>query len=151
MATNHIAAIHVLKSKLRLSDDDYRALLVNLTGKASSKDLSEHQRRAVRNHMQQLAERMGAVQPTQQRPHAQAKFEQVKAAASPRERKVWALWHQLGRDGVVHNTSQAALYAWVERTAQVSALRFATNAQLDTLIEALKAWKERGGSHAGHV
>ena len=144
MATPHIAAIHVLKSKLQLQDGDYRALLLNLTGKDSSKDLSEHQRRAVRNHMQQLAERMGAVQPTQQRPHAQAKFEQVKAAASPRERKVWALWHQLGRDGVVHNTSQAALYAWVERTVHVSALRFANDAQLDTLIEALKAWQQRG-------
>lgn len=141
--STHIAAIHVLKSKLQLQDSDYRALLLTLTGQTSSKDLSEHQRRAVRNHMQQLAERMGVVQPTRQRPHAQAKFDQVKAAASPRE-KVWALWHQLGRDGVVHNTSQAALYAWVERTVQVSALRFATDAQLDTLIEALKAWQQRG-------
>ena len=142
--STHIAAIHVLKSKLQLQDSDYRALLLTLTGQTSSKDLSEHQRRAVRNHMQQLAERMGVVQPTRQRPHAQAKFDQVKAAASPKERKVWALWHQLGRDGVVHNTSAAALYAWVERTVQVSALRFATDAQLDTLIEALKAWQQRG-------
>ena len=149
--STHIAAIHVLKSKLHLQDGDYRALLLNLTGKASSKDLSEHQRRAVRNHMQQLAERMGVVQPTQQRPHAQAKFDQVKAAASPKERKVWAMWHQLGRDGLVRHTSAFALHAWVQRTVQVSALRFATDAQLDTLIEALKAWKERGGSDAGHV
>ena len=149
--STHIAAIHVLKSKLHLQDGDYRALLLTLTGKASSKDLSEHQRRAVRNHMQQLAERMGVVQPTQQRPHAQAKFDQVKAAASPKERKVWAMWHQLGRDGLVRHTSAFALHAWVQRTVQVSALRFATDAQLDTLIEALKAWKERGGSHAGHV
>ena len=144
MATPHIAAIHVLKSKLQLQDSDYRALLLNLTGKASSKDLSEHQRRAVRNHMQQLAERMGVVQPTQQRPHAQAKFDQVKAAASPKERKVWAMWHQLGRDGLVRHTSAFALHAWVQRTVQVSALRFATDAQLDTLIEALKAWQQRG-------
>lgn len=142
--STHIAAIHVLKSRLQLQDGDYRALLLNLTGKASSKDLSEHQRRAVRNHMQQLAERMGVVQPTQQRPHDQAKFDQVKAAASPKERKVWAMWHQLGRDGLVRHTSAAALHSWVERTVQVSALRFATDAQLDTLIEALKAWQQRG-------
>lgn len=142
--STHIAAIHVLKSKLQLQDSDYRALLLTLTGKDSSKDLSEHQRRAVRNHMQQLAERMGVVQPTQQRPHAQAKFDQVKAAASPKERKVWAMWHQLGRDGLVRHTSAAALHSWVERTVQVSALRFATDAQLDTLIEALKAWQQRG-------
>ena len=94
--------------------------------------------------MQRLAERAGAVQPTAQRPYAPAKFDQLKANASPKERKVWALWHQLGRDGVVHNTSAAALNAWVERTVHVSALRFANDAQLDALIEGLKAWQLRG-------
>lgn len=143
-APNHLAAIHVLKSKLQMQDSDYRALLVTLSGKSSSKDLTEAQRAAVRRHLQQLAERMGAVQPTRQRPHFAAKFDQVKAAASPKERKVWALWHQLGRDGVVHNTTAQALNAWVERTVHVSALVFATSAQLDTLIEALKAWQLRG-------
>ena len=145
--TNHIAAIHVLKSKLQLSDDDYQALLIHLTGKASSKDMTAAQRSTVRNHMQRLAERVGAVQPTAQRPYAPAKFDQLKANASPKERKVWALWHQLGRDGVVHNTSAAALNAWVERTVHVSALAFANSAQLDTLIEALKAWQQRGEHH----
>ena len=144
MATNHIAAIHVLKSKLQLSDDDYQALLIHLTGKASSKDMTAAQRSTVRNHLQRLAERVGAVQPTAQRPYAPAKFDQLKANASPKERKVWALWHQLGRDGVVHNTSAAALNAWVERTVHVSALRFANDAQLDALIEGLKAWQLRG-------
>ena len=142
--TNHIAAIHVLKSKLQLSDDDYQALLIHLTGKASSKDMTAAQRSTVRNHMQRLAERVGAVQPTAQRPYAPAKFDQLKANASPKERKVWALWHQLGRDGVVHSTSAAALNAWVERTVHVSALRFANDAQLDALIEGLKAWQLRG-------
>ncbi len=142
--TNHTAAIHVLKSKLQLSDDDYQALLIHLTGKASSKDMTAAQRSTVRNHMQRLAERVGAVQPTAQRPYAPAKFDQLKANASPKERKVWALWHQLGRDGVVHNTSAAALNAWVERTVHVSALRFANDAQLDALIEGLKAWQLRG-------
>ena len=142
--TNHIAAIHVLKSKLQLSDDDYQALLIHLTGKASSKDMTAAQRSTVRNHMQRLAERVGAVQPAAQRPYAPAKFDQLKANASPKERKVWALWHQLGRDGVVHNTSAAALNAWVERTVHVSALRFANDAQLDALIEGLKAWQLRG-------
>ena len=142
--TNHIAAIHVLKSKLQLSDDDYQALLIHLTGKASSKDMTAVQRSTVRNHMQRLAERVGAVQPTAQRPYAPAKFDQLKANASPKERKVWALWHQLGRAGLVLHTSAFALHAWVQRTVQVSALRFATDAQLDTLIEALKAWQQRG-------
>ncbi|MEG0149183.1 MAG: regulatory protein GemA [Comamonas sp.] len=139
----HTAAIHVLKSKLGLSDDDYRALLANLTGKTSSKDMTLAQQRTVREHMQGLAERMGVAQPSRRRPLSQAEFDQVKQQASPKERKLWALWHQLGRDGLVQNTSAQALNAWVERQVGVTALRFCTPAQLDTLIEAAKAWQER--------
>jgi phage gp16-like protein len=144
MSTDHIKAIHVLKGKLRLSDDDYRALLIQLTGHSSSKAMTQPQRRTVREHLQRLAARMGIEQPaTRQRPLPDAQFAQAKAAASPRERKVWALWHQLHRDGLVDNPSAAALNAWVKRQVGVDALRFCTGPQLDTLIEALKAWGDR--------
>ena len=144
MSTDHIKAIHVLKGKLRLSDDDYRALLIQLTGHSSSKAMTQPQRRTVREHLQRLASRMGLEQPaTRQRPLADAAFAKAKADASPRERKVWALWHQLHRDGLVDNPSAAALNAWVKRQVGVDALRFCTGPQLDTLIEALKAWGDR--------
>ena len=141
---NHIGAIHVLKAKLRLSDDDYRALLKGLTLKTSSKDMSPAEQQKVRDHMQALAERAGVVQPTRRRPMPAARFAKSKADATPKERKVWALWHQLGRDGVVRDTSPQALNKWIERQIGVSALVFANGAQLDTLIEALKAWQQRG-------
>ena len=144
MSTDHIKAIHVLKGKLSLSDDDYRALLIQLTGHSSSKAMTQPQRRTVREHLQRLAAHMGIEQPaTRQRPLPDAQFAKAKAAASPRERKVWALWHQLHRDGLVDNPSAAALNAWVKRQVGVDALRFCTGPQLDTLIEALKAWGER--------
>lgn len=142
---NHTAAIHVLKSKLQLQDDDYRALLRSLTQKTSTKDMSDRERQQVRDHMQALVERMGVAKPLQRRATT---FAQRKAAASPRERKVWALWNQLARDGVVHNPSRAALNVWVEKMVHVSALGFANSAQLDTLIEALKEWQKRGAPHA---
>ena len=141
---NHIGAIHVLKSKLSLCADDYQALLANLTGKTSSKDMTDAERQKVRDHMQGLAERAGVVQPTRRRPMPAARFAKSKADATPKERKVWALWHQLGRDGVVRDTSPQALNKWIERQIGVSALVFANGAQLDTLIEALKAWQQRG-------
>ena len=140
--TNHTAAIHVLKAKLQLTDEDYRALIKGLTLKSSSKDMTDKERQAVRDHLQGLAERMGVAKPLRRRGPART-FAQAKAAASPRERKVWALWHQLHRDGLVHDTSAAALNAWVQRTVHVAALAFATGPQLDTLIEALKSWQQR--------
>lgn len=141
---NHTAAIHVLKTKLRLSDDDYRALLAGLTGKTSSKGMTAKEQGQVRDHMQRLAVQSGVAQPTTRRhPLSAEQFAKAKQAASPRERKVFAMWQQLGRDGLVQNTSGQALNAWVERTVGVTALRFATAPQLDTLIEALKAWHKR--------
>ena len=137
---NHTAAIHVLKSKLQLTDDDYRALLRSLTQKTSTKDMSDRERQQVRDHMQALAERMGVAKPMQRRATT---FAQRKAAASPRERKVWALWNQLHRDGLVRDTSAAALNTWVLKMVGVSALAFANDAQLDILIEALKYWQQR--------
>ena len=142
--TTHIAAIHALKSKLQLSTDDYRALLVNLTGKSSSTDMSQPERTKVRDHMQALAERLGVARPARRGAMTGQQFSKSKAEASPREKKVWALWHQLHRDGLVDNPSKAALDAWVTRTVHVSTLRFCTPAQLDTCIEALKAWNKRG-------
>ena len=140
---NHIAAIHVLKSKLQLSDDDYRALLKNLTQKTSSKDLTDKERQAVRDHLQHLAERTGVAKPLQRRGGGRT-FDQAKAAASPRERKVWAIWLDMARRGLVHNKSAQALDAFVQRQTGVSALRWCSAAQLDAVIEALKLWQKRG-------
>lgn len=141
---NHLAAIHALKSKLQLSDDDYRALLMQLTGKNSSKLLSDRQRQALRDHLQGLAERMGVAKPSRARPLSAKRFAEKKAEATPKERKVWAMWNQLHRDGKLRANSPAALHAWVARTVHVNALSWCNDAQLNTLIEALKSWSERG-------
>lgn len=142
---NHISAIHVLKSKLSLSDDEYRGLLFGLTGKMSSKDLNARELVQVRDHMDALGVRMGVVKPvTRNRPMTREEFEAARAKARPMERKVWALWHELGRKGLVSSTSAKSLNAWVHRLVGVSALGFATEAQLRTLVEALKEWSARG-------
>ena len=135
--SRHTAAIHVLKAQLQLSDADYRALLNALTAKSSSKDMSEAQRQQVRDHMQRLAERAGLATP---KPSG---WQAKRAAASPAERKVWAIWNALQRSGKIDNNSEPALNAWVKRTVHVDALRFCTAPQLDTLIEALKRWQDR--------
>lgn len=142
-AASHIAAIHVLKAKLRLTDDDYRALLGSLTGKTSSADMTFAERGRVRDHLQRLAERMG-VAATRARPLTGQQFARKKSEASPKERKVWALWNQLHREGMVRDASPKALTAWVRRTVRMDALGWCNDAQLNTLIEALKEWIERG-------
>jgi phage gp16-like protein len=138
-----VSAIHVLKAQLQLTDDDYRALLRQLTGKDSCSAMAPRELAAVRTHMAGLAQRMGVGKAPARARLSHEQFERSKRLALPKERKVWALWHQLGRDGLVTNTSPQALNAWVQRQVAVSALAFCTGAQLDTLIEGLKAWQER--------
>ena len=140
--SNHTAAIHVLKAQLRLSDDDYRVLLTGLAGVPSTTQMSDGQRAQVREHMRRLAERQGVARP--RRGAGGGDFRQRYKAASPRERKVWALWGALRRVGLVQHGDGKALDAFVYRQVGVSALRFCTVAQLDTLIESLKLWQKRG-------
>lgn len=136
-AARHLAAIHVLKGKLGLTDDDYRALLMNLTGKTSSKALSDAERGGVREHMQKLAEKLGVAAP---RP---AGWKKAVDESRPMERKVWALWNALGREGRIANPTPHALRAWVKRQTGMDDLRFCNWAQLSNLIESLKRWEER--------
>lgn len=146
-AAQHTAAIHVLKAQLQLTDADYRALLLGLTGKASSKDMSDAQRAQVRSHLQKLAERMG-IKPSTKRGSMKGvatgtAWQAKRDAASAPERKVWALWGALARAGEIADPSERALCAWVKRMVGVDALRFCNHAQLTTLIEALKKWDRR--------
>lgn len=136
---NHVAAIHALKGKLRLSDDDYRVLLHQLTGHTSSKDCSAAQQQQVRDHMQRLAERMGVADAGRR-----ARFQESYKQATPRERKVWAIWKDMGRRGLVQHANGQALDSFVYRQTGMSALRFCTPAQQDGVIEALKLWQRRG-------
>lgn len=139
-----IRAIHTLKGKLRLSDDDYRALLVNLTGAASSKDMSTAQRQQVRRHMQSLAERL-MVTTTRRAWLPQAEFAAKQSRASPREKLVFVMWRKLHLAGKVRDGSRLALHAFVKRVAGADALDFCNNAQLQAVIAALQDWCAKEG------
>jgi phage gp16-like protein len=147
MAANHVAAIHVLKARLGLDEDYYRALLIDWVGKRSCSGMTVEELLTVRGHLENLVRKHGlavdAGAPTRRRRLSREQFEKAKKEASPRERKVWALWHSLGRAGLVNDTGARALDHYVERQVHVSALRFCTAAQLDTLIESLKGWARR--------
>lgn len=140
--SKHLAAIHVLKAKLQLSDEDYRALLANLTGKTSAKALTEAQRARVRDHMQGLAVKLGVAQPRRRTGGSFYQSEEYQSA-TPMERKIHALWGALAASGAVHNGGRQALRAWVKRQTGVDDLRFCTPQQQHGLIESLKGWEGR--------
>lgn len=59
------------------------------------------------------------------------------------QRKVWVLWDELGKAGVLEKKGDKSLQAYVRRMTKKSHLRFCGRADCDVLIESLKAWGQR--------
>lgn len=125
--TSSIAAIHVAKKKLGLDDDTYRAKLSNITGKTSTKDMTEAERQKVLTVF-----RNDGFEPSQK--GLQGKF----------AKKLQALWIAGFNLGVINDRSDAALLAFVKRQTNLDHMRFLHYADdARAAIEALKSWLKR--------
>ena len=140
---SHLAAIHVAQKALGLSADDASALKLAITGKASSADMSEAQRKKYLAHLSGLQERAGLIAPRPQK----RTYVQRNADDDQDERwgKARALWHALAAAKVVHTNTDAALMAYVKRQTKLEHWRFLNSYQITSVIEALKKWCTRSG------
>lgn len=122
-----IRAIHTIKSKLHMSDADYRALLMRQAGVSSSKDLSPEGDRAVMAALRDLESASGST-----------------AAKTPADAKIWALWYAVKPFLPVQEQTVGYLLGIVSRAVGV---RIGSTARLPHLsprekykiIEALKS------------
>jgi hypothetical protein len=123
-----LAKIHIAVKALAMVDDSYRALLMRVTGKSSSKDCTDEQLDAV------IAEfkRLGFVEEKRpQRPRSDKAY----------VRMIYGIWGDL--KPYVANHSHRALQTFVRRQAQVDAPEFLSPEGANLVIEGLKAWLER--------
>lgn len=124
-----LAKIHVAKKQTGMVDDDYRALLGRVAGKASAKDCSEKEMLSVLAEFRRLG-------------FADAKRETVKRAERPFVRMIYGIWSELEKDGHAHG-GRAALHKFVERQTGVAQPEWLTPAQGNLVIEGLKGWRAR--------
>ena len=133
----YIVAIQVAKKKLGLDEDTYRAKLKNVTGKTSTKDMTDEERQKVLTVFRNEGFKPA---PSAPRPNGRAKITGRFAG------KLQALWIACYNLGIVANRDDAALLAFVKRQTgidHVRFLKFSDDAQ--KAIEALKAWMAREG------
>jgi len=126
-----LAMVHIAKKQLGLVDENYRAILVRLTGKDSSRDCSTEDLDRVIAEFKRLGW-TPAAKPTA-------------TSDRPYVRKIYALWNEAGRVGAVENASKAALRAFTARQTGKAAPEFLTPAQANSVSEALKAMIARRG------
>lgn len=126
-----IAKIHVAKKEMALLDDDYRQMLVDVTGRASSADCS----------VGELRDMVEAMKSKGFRPKKAA----PKVADSPFATKARAMWISLHHLGAIDNPSEQALEAFARRQLGCERMQWANQAQAYKLVEALKAIANRHG------
>lgn len=141
----HLAAIHISEKALRLNREDAAVLKTQVTGVASSGDMTASQRAHYLAHLAVLqakeAEARGE-KPTYQ-PKRPALVRNIDDSADAQWSKARALWHALAVAGYVHTDTDGALQAYATRQTSVTAWRFMTQPQITQVIEALKKWCHR--------
>jgi phage gp16-like protein len=153
LARTQVKLIQIGRRALQLDDATYRRLLAELAGgKTSSTALTAEERRRVLDHMKargfEIKPRAGRAG------HSGQGWQR-----DPQLGKLRAMWYVLADAGEVDAPADmaacnAAIEAWAKRQingqarqelGRLDALRFATGAQMDKLIESMKAWLDRLG------
>lgn len=148
-----IAKVHIAKSQLGLSNDDYRAIVFTYCSpvpieQASKEDIAlasasnatdEQLVRIVKHFEQRGFKSTAKAVPGRKSP----------AADFPAAKKARALWISLHQLGAVRNPSEVALEAFAKRQLRTEYWRWSDQSMSYSLIEALKAMAKRHGWDVG--
>ena len=128
-----IRLIHFANQQVGMSDNDYRALLANVSrGKTSSKDLTAEQLETVLRHMKA----QGFVVAVQT-PDGRESYRNI----SDQQQKIRSLWLELHEAGAVRVTAESAMFAFCQKHGGEKWHKDA-DAMRD-IIERLKKWRDR--------
>lgn len=138
---NHLAAIHITKAQIGMSEADYRELLRANYGVSSAKDLTATKLAHFRAHMDKLGVAYGLPAPVR-KPLA------AMPTLTPAQKMVVALWYELRDLGKLEAADFAdlrkGLRTFVKRQTGIDQLHWCKPAQTRAVIEALKGWRDRG-------
>lgn len=135
---NFTAIINIAKSQLDMAEDDYRAMLVRVTGTNSLRKMNGRQKIDVLDELKRLGFRMKSGE------------HKLPASVKPYVRLIHALWKSCYKLGVIENVDRAALRAFCKRfvahgeTSVVVDPDLLDYEQATPIIEALKKMEKRG-------
>lgn len=133
------AKIHVARKQLALSEENYRAILVRITGQNTSSGLNDRQVDDVMAEFRRLGWRPKKA---------------FKPSDKPFVRLIYALWREAAKVGAVSSSSKPALRAFVERQTRRGGERgiddpeFLRAEDARRVSEALKAMIKRAEEQA---
>lgn len=124
-----LATIHIAAKQLGMDRETYEAMLQTASGRNvnSSSALSDAALKKVIKHL-----KASGWKPQKSRPQR-----------DPQARKILALWIDMSKTGIVRDASDKALNAFVKRTAGKDRLEWLNTDEANSVIEALKAMRDR--------
>lgn len=132
LSRKQIAILHVGKTKLGMSDAQYRSALVHIAGVTSSKELDRSGFEAMMGFYDYLGFKPTRAEgPNYGNRPGMASFAQCEL--------IRQLWHEYTRG----EAGSEQLNKWLMRTFKISSLRFFTRGKAGHAITALKAMKSR--------
>lgn len=128
-----LAMVHIARKDLGLDEETYRAALEQVAaGKSSAAELSDAELSRMVDHFRAHG---WTPKTTTGRP--------VRRSDASHVRKVWAIWGDMCKAGIVRTPTRAALRAFVERMTGRADPEWLTPLEANRVIEGLKAWRER--------
>ncbi|MGE4321735.1 MAG: gp16 family protein [Sphingobium sp.] len=135
-----IGMVHIAPKQLNMDDDDYRAVMLRVTGRLSAKDCTEAELERLVAEFRRLG--FSA---------APRKAGGARRADHPLARKARVMWISLAHLCAVREEPDAAiradkgLEAFARRQLQCTRFQWADQNKGEKLVEALKKWAERHG------
>lgn len=132
MKSKYIKLIHIAKKQLGLDDDTYRHLLVTVTKKSSTKDMTVWELDKVIDNLKSKgfivknSKKSGKI-----------------TATEPVHKKIRSLWLELADAGAIKNSSEKAINSYVKRITGVEVMDWLNTDQAMRVIESLKSWLAR--------
>lgn len=134
--TKELAAIHVARRNLALTEDSYRGLVGRFTKRRteSAGDMTPAERKDLIEYFRSIGFKP-----------AKKKADGRRADRRPQAAKLRALWYALYELGVVHDPDQSALDAFVCRHTGIEVLHWNFDSHLAKAIDCLRGWCGRVG------
>lgn len=124
-----LAKIHIAKQQLKIDDDDYRALIANLTeGKTSCKDCTERELGIIMDALTGLG-----FKPAKPK----VKLSPPVSDKPTQADKIRAMWIDLYQKGIVKNRGDDALQKFTKRLTKVDRVEWLDHPQAVAVITAL--------------
>lgn len=129
-----LSALHTVRSRIGLDDECFRDCCEQITGKRSTREMSDAERNAVRAKL------------VSDYPNATKRPKATNRLTGPYTKKLQALWISGWNLGLVKNRSDDALIAFVKRQTGIQSMSWLRDPQdAEKAVEALKKWLERAG------